>query len=770
MPHSSNEVESRINLRMGSPLEQGDSRTSGHSALRFESRAWAPWVLGLILAIGVLLAYSNSLDGPWQYDDAFDIRDNLTIRQLWPLNGVFYKQGSGFMSRPIANLSFAINYATGGLNTAHYHLTNLGIHLGASLALLGILRRAFSLPSLKEFSRGNAETLALVTAAFWALHPLLTESVTYITQRYESLMGLFVFLTFYSALRGSTSRFPQAWAGVAFMACLLALGSKEVAVSLPVLVLLFDRTFLAGSFLEAWRQRRSMYLGFMLAWCCFLFIQLNVAARSFAGFGLEMPWWRYAINQPPVILHYIRLAIWPHPLNFDYFWPAAKSWTELAPGFVVIGCVLLGTLWAYFMRPKAAFLPIFFFLILAPTSSVMPILDLAVEHRMYLPLAPVVVLLVFSVSWALDRLLNRGLPGLVRPLAMVLVGGLLATFGTLTYLRNEDYRNPTDLWRDAVTKSPKNPRAHHNYAYALAEEGNLQRALQHYYKSIELAPKSALYHSNCGMLLGRMGRPIEGLERVKQAVRLNPTNWKFVFNLGVLHAQKGSEDNAVACYHAAMAVDPQAAMPYSALASVHFANEQWREALELVNKAIDREPHRSAFWFQRGLILLRLGNVRDARTDLRMAIIRHAIPEKMASNVGWAYHEHGLDKDAVHSLRLSLRLNPGFTESQVRLAWILATSWDDQVRSGSEALAIVKSVINSQGGERPEFLDVMAVSFAELGQFQEAAGAIESALSQSKDRSERWVPDQEMRLGLFRKSQPFRDPVKFKVPPESEGK
>ncbi|HWQ11035.1 MAG TPA: hypothetical protein VN436_18070, partial [Holophaga sp.] len=360
--------------------------------------------MGILLAAVVALLYSNTLHGPFLFDDFLDIRDNPTIRHLWPLQDIFLLPGNGLRTRPVVNLTFALNYAMGGLNPFPYHLTNLLIHVGATLALFGALRRAFLLPSLRDRFGRHALTLAVVIAGLWGMHPLLTEAVSYTVQRYESLMAMLVLLTFYCVLRTADSPAPGKWMGLASLSCLLALGSKEVAVSLPILVLLFDRTFLAGSFREALRRRGGLYVGLLVAWACFALLQIHPVHRSFAGQEVGLPWWKYALNQANVILHYLRLSVWPSPLVFDYFWPVAKTWTQLVPGVCVIGSLLGLTVWGLVRRPKLAFLPTCFFLILAPTSSVMPILDLAVEHRMYLPLVPVVIVLVLVLHSLFGKL------------------------------------------------------------------------------------------------------------------------------------------------------------------------------------------------------------------------------------------------------------------------------------------------------------------------------------------------------------------------------
>jgi len=729
---------------------------------KLDDGGWPSWLLGVLLVSAISLVYSNSLHGPFQYDDFLDIQDNPSIRHLWPLRDVFYTPGAGFMTRPITNLTFAINFATAGFKPFHYHLTNLIIHIGASLALMGVLRRALSLSALKVRFAERTATLSLVATALWALHPLLTESVAYITQRYESLMGLFVFLTFYCLLRsGETSSVK--WQLLASLSCLLALGSKEVAVSLPILVFLFDRTFMAGSFKLAWYERRVLYLGMMVAWGCFAFIQFGAAERTFAGFGQVMPWWRYAINQPPVILHYLRLAIWPHPLNFDYFWPVAKAWRPLLPGLFVIGSLIGMTIWALIRKKELAFLPVFFFMILAPTSSVMPILDLIVEHRMYLPLAAVLLFVVFSIYTITCTM--RINDKLSRSFVIILIACSLSVLGSLTYLRNEDYQNSMDLWRDAAEKSPQNPRAHNNYALSLSKAGYTEAALREFKIAIDLVPNNPLFRSNYGTYLAQLGRPTEALEHLRKAIRLEPNNYKHYVNLGVALYAKGSLDNATTCFLEAAQINPRAAIPPAVLASVMLAKHQYPQALALMKTAVHLEPFQSDFQFRLGLISLIAGDYPGAQVAFQSAIQSDLNPEKMASDIGWAYHDHGMDQAAVPFLKDSLRQKPDFVRGQIRLAWIRASSPDDQLRSGSEAVAMAEHLLKSQPTRTPELLDLMAISLAEVGRFQEARDLLHEALAKSPKLNDDWVPAMEKRLALFEKKQPYRESPRGLLPP-----
>ena len=736
---------------------------------------WSPWLLGLFLAVVILLAYSNSLQGAFQYDDYNDIRDNMSIRHLWPLRDVFYIAGSGLSTRPIANLTFALNYAMGALNPLYYHLTNLGIHIGASLAFLGVLRRTLSLPSLRKKFLSDTSTLSLITAALWALHPLQTESVSYITQRYESLMGLFVMVTFYCVLRAAESRSKVSWEVLTALSCLLALGSKEVAVSVPFLVLLFDRTFISGTFRKAWHDRKLMYLGLIVAWIGFALVQAFAVKRTWAGVGEKseaLSWWLYALNQPSVILHYLRLVIWPYPLNLDYFWPVTRVSRQLLPSLLAVASLLGLTGWALVRMPKVAFLAVFFFFILAPTSSVMPILDLAVEHRMYLPLASVVILLVIGLHQILTKYAKDGilLSSFSRIVITVFVACYFSALGVLTYLRNEDYKSPIDLWRSAAVNAPNNPRAHHNYAFNLAEAGFFDEALRQYTIAINQAPDIAIFQSNYGVLLGKLGHYQEALEHLRRAVKLDPNDYKYIVNLGAVLWQKGSMDSAAICFEEAIKVNPRSALPYTALASIVLQRGETGRASQLVQKAIGLEPYNPTTRYVLGMVLLAKKDLYGAQASFQQAIRLDLNPGKTASNVGWTYHQYHLDKEGLAFLRQSLALSPDQVESQIRLAWILATSPDETIHNSGEALALAEKLLKSQPFRTPQLLDLLAVSLADSGRFAEAQKLLQEAIAQSKDHQEVWLPGLEKRLALFEKGQPYRENPGVSNSPDQTGK
>lgn len=234
------------------------SQHQEHSA-----RTGSGWPMAVVLVTVILAAYGNSFRAPFVYDDTLAIPENPTIRRLWPLSEVLLPQVQGGLTvsgRPILNLSFAINYAISGPNVWSYHVFNVLVHAGSALLLFGIVRRTLRRsgqglsPGLRQCAAASTP-LAFTIAALWALHPMLTQAVTYTVQRAESLMGFFYLLTLYAFARGvechslddkSGGGRRRRWFGLSVAACALGMGTKEVTVTAPLLVLLYDRTFVAG--------------------------------------------------------------------------------------------------------------------------------------------------------------------------------------------------------------------------------------------------------------------------------------------------------------------------------------------------------------------------------------------------------------------------------------------------------------------------------------------------------------------------------------------
>jgi hypothetical protein len=226
----------------------------------------------------------------------------------------------------------------------------------------------------------------------WMVHPLVTEPIDYVSQRTELMMAAFLLATLY--LRGWTS----------VLCCALGMACKETMVVAPIIVILYDRAFTVESFREAFRERGRYYAALCATWLILIVLLWSSPRGDSAGYvGASVSPWEYLLNQSVMIVRYLRLAFWPRGLVLDYGEPLHVSFTQVAPDFIAVAALLVATIVAFIRRPPIGFLGAWFFLTLAPTSSIMPIsTEVGAERRMYLPLMAIVVLSVLVVRRCAD--------------------------------------------------------------------------------------------------------------------------------------------------------------------------------------------------------------------------------------------------------------------------------------------------------------------------------------------------------------------------------
>lgn len=507
--------------------------------------------LGLI-AIGIA-AHAGGLTGAWVFDDQRTIIENWRIRTLWPWWVSF-----GGTERPLTQCSFALNYALGGLTRWGYHAVNMALHLAATVVLFDLVRRTLTRPRLAGRFGPSAFWLAWTSAALWMLHPLQTQSVTYLSQRAELLAGFWALVTLNAAARGMVAG-GRGWFLLAGLACLLGMASKPVMVTAPVAVWLYDRCFVAGSWRQAWRQRQGVYLGLAATWgilALLIVTGLRGETTPTAGFALTEPTaLAYAATQPGVIFHYLRLVVWPMPLCLDYGWPVARTLPAILFPAAGLGAILTAVVWTVRRHPAVGFWAAWGFLALAPSSSVIPIADLAMEHRMYLPLAGFLVTLVLLGWLGLQRL---PLPARGRRvLAGGLVAGLLLALGLMTARRNADYQDELTIWQGTVAQRPDNPRAYYNLGTVLVRRHRAAEAIPHFTRALALRPASAKTHNNLGSAYLLLGQPDQALTHFWAAVRLQPAFADAHNNLGMILLQQGHADEAIAHFETALFLKPR---------------------------------------------------------------------------------------------------------------------------------------------------------------------------------------------------------------------
>jgi len=626
--------------------------------------------LTIIVLVG-LLVYVNSFSGVFLFDGITRIVENPRLSQ--PL--LDFAWLGDRMGRPVVSFSLAVNYALGGLDVWGYHAFNLAVHLVAGLALFGIIRRTLQGQRLGTTYGRAAPWLALTIALIWVVHPLQTQSVTYIIQRCESMMGMFYLLTLYCVIRGAGSSRRGVWYAAAVAACVLGMASKAVMVTAPLMVLLYDRIFLSKSFRESLRLRWGLYLGLALS-LAFL-ANLGPVSRVLKNPGplakhsivfFEdrhlIPPASYAATQPGVILQYLKLSFWPSPLCLDYEWPTAEAVGDVLPQAWMIAVLLAATIWALWRKPALGFVGAWFFFILAPTSSIKPLPDPAFEHRMYLSLAAVVVLVVLAVQWLLRAVSDRPLLSVLS--TRLISGGLvilvIASLGYGTVRRNQDYRSHLGMWRNVVEQHPQNPRALCNLSECLRKEDRLAEAHATCAKAIQLRPRFAEAHNTLGLILKDQRRYEEAVEQFSIALRYRPTMVKAHNNMVEPLFALRRIDEAIEHGKKAVRLKPSASAHVNLVESL-LAVQRIDEAIEHGIEGVRLDPDAAKAHNNLGLALCRGG-----RSDEGLGHYREALrlePDLMQAhfNLGVLMSNQGDYVTAINEYRQVLRLNPRYAEA-----------------------------------------------------------------------------------------------------------
>ncbi len=374
-----------------------------------------PWLFSIFIAILLVVSYSNSLKTPFIYDDIPSILENPTIQSLWPLSSSMWgPKDTPTAGRPVVNFSLAINYGFGGTDVFGYHLTNLAIHIVNAILLgkwLSLVLAAVTKKVNQPLLPLDSKSAAWLVAALWACHPIQTEAVTYLTQRTELIMAFFLLMTLYTSHRAWLTSNPRArfdWSCLCIGSSALGMASKEVMVVAPILVVLSDWLIHRASFSDLWDRRRFLYFALAATWAVLIMLVASNPRGKSVGFSLNYSVWLYFTTQCWAIGHYLWLTFWPSGLCGDYGVIGIQELKTWGPPFVLLSLLAALTLWTSQRRNSIAFLGFWFFLILAPTSSFLPIVSEPIaERRMYLPLLSPLLLsfltLAFFVEWGLRR-------------------------------------------------------------------------------------------------------------------------------------------------------------------------------------------------------------------------------------------------------------------------------------------------------------------------------------------------------------------------------
>ena len=606
----------------------------------------------LAIAAAIVAAFGNSLDVPFLLDDHLGIVENPTLEPGAPATAVLFPPAhipTG--GRPLLNLSFAFNHALTGTRVWSYHAVNLFIHFLAACTLFGIVRATLARVQ-PELGARTIERLAVAAALLWCAHPLQPASVTYLSQRAESLAGLFYLSTIYFFIRSTKAGNPRLWRALSVFALVCGVATKEIVATAPLIVLLYDRAFIENSLRRILALRGRYYGALAATWLLLgaLMVSTDVHQRIKGDLRQTVSPWSYALTESRVVVDYGRLAAWPSPLVFDYGGEILVGDVRaVIPFIAIVLCALVVTVLLWRLSKPAAFLASAFFLILAPTSSVIPVaLQPMAESRMYLPLAAIVIGIVV--------LPQRVLGGRTwAPLGVLCVASVL-----LAHARNHTFRTPLALWTDTVAKQPGSSRAYNNLGSVLRDiPGREEEAVAHLQTALRIKPDFAEPHMNLGQIRAWQSRHAEALEHYRTAAWLVPHRADAHANLAAeLARQPGRLAEAIAHYEEALRRRPEFPEAHNNLGNL-LARIPARhdEAMAHYQQAIARRPH-------------------YATAHNNLANLLATMPERTSEAIRHYHH--------------AIASNPNYDEAHANLAVLYAklNRRDEAVRQYSRALEI----------------------------------------------------------------------------------
>ncbi len=489
----------------------------------------------IVIAL-TILAYSNTLDGEFQFDDDISILYNQSIKDPSLLFQPNFLDSLSQGSRPVIIFTYALNYYIGGFNVFGYHILNLIVHIinGFLIYYLVILTMRSSVTS-KE-SQGQAHNIAVLSAAIFLLHPIQTESVSYISQRYESLASLFYLCSLIAYIKARPTHqntehraqntehraqntehraqntehrqkifSPKSvfWYLTSVICYFLALGSKEIAVTLPVIILLYDFYFLKDRpFLK---RVAGPGIFIVLSLIAGIFILSGFGKGADAGFSVKaFTPWQYLLTEFRVLTTYIRLLFLPVNQNLDYDFRISRSFFEIdtALSFVFLLILIIAAIMSYKRWRVGSFFILWFFIILAPTSSIVPVIDVIYEHRVYLASAGFFVIVADVLSRLLLSLKEKSIYNKISVLGVII---LIVLLSVATFQRNKVWETKLSLWEDAARKSPMKARVHNNLGNSYISLGRYLEASEEYKKAVALDEDNVGIYFNLALSLDKAG-------------------------------------------------------------------------------------------------------------------------------------------------------------------------------------------------------------------------------------------------------------------------
>jgi tetratricopeptide (TPR) repeat protein len=656
----------------------------------------------IFIVLLAVLAYSNTLGAPFQFDEESLISENPIIKDLGyilnpseakelPEYGIFRRRYVGFVS-------FALNYRIHGLDVTGYHVFNILLHILNALLVYAFVLLIFSTPHLGASSlRKHSRFIALVSGLVFVLHPVQIEAVTYVYQRMASLVCFFYILTLvlYAKFRlasmdkGAEKRPLLVYYLPAVVCIILAVKTKEPALTLPFAVMLYEYFFFSGP-----KKARILLILPLFLPLILYPLALNESGLSMGTvlFGADSDVseivsrstfdsehlnpsetrWEYLVTQPRVAVTYLRLLFFPVNQNFiyDYYRSESLFEQEVLLSLLLLISILGLAVYSYFQSRTRnagyriiAFGIIWFFLTLSVESSIIPLPFVITEYRLYLPGVGIIMAVLTGVVMVTRKIVSGRSKAIVTAFLVLIP----VVFGAYTYARNNVWRTNISLWEDVVRKSPRDGRARNNLGKAYNEAGMHEKASHHLQKAISLSPMSHKAHNNLGVAYRSMGMAEKAIEHLQFAIRLKPDFITAYINLGNAYHTEGLNDKAIEQYNIALDRSPNHAESHYNIGIAYAAVGQVSQAIEHYKSAIELDPKNFDAYNNLGVIYMSEGMVENAIEYFKIVLRLSPDYENAYFNLGEAFWTKGLADEAIKNYKAFLRCRPDYAEAHYNI-------------------------------------------------------------------------------------------------------
>jgi protein O-mannosyl-transferase len=640
------------------------------------------WILGLVLVLATAVAYQQAWHAGYVWDDDVYVTGNKLLTAPDGLKRIWFSLESPSQYFPLVYTTFRIERALWGLNPTGYHCVNILLHIVNALLIWRVLH-VLRVPG------------AWLAAAIFALHPVQVESVAWITERKNVLMGFFFLLALLSWTRFVKGQAIRTWKfyALALVFYALALLSKTTACTLPAALLLI-----------LWWEKRP------ITWQRLIQVAPFVALGI--GMGLVSIWWeRYhqgaqgeifgigllerVLIASRALWFYAGKLLWPANLTFSYPRWAISASNPLDYAWLLAAAALAAVIYLarrYVGRgPEVAVL--FFVATLSPTLGVIMLytfrFTFVADHYQYLACIGPLALAAAGMTTAFSLLEKRR-----WFLQLVICSALLLSLGVLTWRQCEMYRDTETLWRWTTSRNPGSWMAYNNLGTALLKTGRVDEAISQFRKALEIQPGYAVAHNNLGNAFLRLGRTADSYAELEKALEFDPSNVEAHNNMGNTLVQMGRTDEAAAHYNKAVEIDPTYAQAHNNL----------------------------------GALFLQSGRLEDSVAHLQTALAINRDSADAHNNLANALLRMGRIDEALTHYNRALELGPADVNVRNNLAWLLATFPEARIRNGPRAVQLAEQADVMAGGGNPVIIATLSAAYAEAGRFQEAVRTARHAL------------------------------------------